>query len=368
MTLQARLVSTVEELASLEPAWSALCADLPDADVFSLPGWHRAWWATMGVTARPAVLVAEDDGQVVGLLPLALRRGGARDAFCRVLEFSGSTQADVHDLVAQPGREEDVLETVREPFAALAADVDVVRLQGIPEGSPLLAWAPLSSDGVRTMVERLPALTVGTLDEMARHWTKSHRGDVGRQTRRLEALGTLALERFSDREAARSVLGDFLAVHTAGWRARSPRVSRRNAALHGFFERLIDELWDEGRVHFSTLTLDGAPISYHYGFLYRGRFYWYKPAYLREYQTYSPGKVHVAKLLAEGAAEGWHTFDFLAGAEAYKYEWSDSERRVVGVELRRSTVLGITGGWLSSRRLRTMERALSSVRRAIVRS
>ena len=58
---------------------------------------------------------------------------------------------------------------------------------------------------------------------------------------------------------------------------------------------------------------------------------WYRPSYLREFQVYSPSKIHIAMLMEQGYKAGWKGFDFLLGEEGYKLQWAPSRRRVVSI-------------------------------------
>ena len=368
MALDVRMVSSLPELEALREAWHALLERAGNTEVFALPEWHLAWWETMGIGRQMAILTVTDGDGLVGVLPLAAYRGGPRDAYARVVEFSGGTQADVHDLLVQPGCSQDVLAAMEGPFTALRRKADLLRLSGVLEASPLLSWPAIAASEHAREVQQLPAATIGsTFDEMARRWHKSHRTDVRRQQRRLTEQGQLSLDCIADADAAKEVLDPLLATHTAPWGARGHRLAKRNAALRRFFSRLIDRMWEHGWVHVSVLRLDDVPISYNFGFLYRGRFYWYKPAFAQAYAPYSPGKVHVAKLLELGVDEGWHTFDLLTGAEPYKFAWADDERRTVTSTAYGTSVVAKTAKWLSAYRRPGALRTLRAARRLVAR-
>jgi CelD/BcsL family acetyltransferase involved in cellulose biosynthesis len=201
-------------------------------------------------------------------------------------------------------------------------------------------------------------------EEMAGGWKKSHRNDVQRQARRLAERGTLTLACPAGPDTVRGHLAAFLAMHARTWRTKGQSLRKRNEELAGFFERLIDELWAES--HFSMLCVDGDPVSYHFGFLHAGRFYWYKPAYDQAYENLSPGKVHIAKLIKLGAEQGWQAFDFLTGAEPYKYAWTGDERHTVDLSWRNPTLRSSVSGALGSARP-GLGRLLRSIRRARAR-
>jgi CelD/BcsL family acetyltransferase involved in cellulose biosynthesis len=189
-------------------------------------------------------------------------------------------------------------------------------------------------------VDTLPYVTIaGSYQTIAQGWRKSHRQDVGRQTRRLESVGALTLRAIEDQQAARAALPHFLEMHTLNWSGMDFSIESKNRSIQSFFDSLINEETSWKLVHFSALELDGKPISYHFGFLFQDRFYWYKPAYDREFENYSPGKVHIAKLLESGVEHEWRIFDLLKGAEPYKESWADGSRTTVDVVFRNAGML-----------------------------
>ena len=96
-----------------------------------------------------------------------------------------------------------------------------------------------------------------------------------------------------------------------------------------FYLKMIDDLLPLGYVHSSVLMLEGAPVSWHFGFLYQGALHYYKPTYAVRLASHSPGKVHLAMLVDQGIRSGWRHIDLGCGMEEYKSRWTDS-----GVELR----------------------------------
>lgn len=282
------------------------------------------------------IMVAEEGGRWVGLLPLAFFRS-LKDGFTRVLEFSGGTQADRHDLLVIPGYEQAVLDLFEKAFEELKDKVRIMRLHSIPQYSVLLKWrATAGQEAVQeTNVAPFLSLVPGmTYEGLEQQWSSSHRGDVRRQIRKLQKKGNLSLRRIGEIHETLRLIDEFFKVHTHKWARSNWRIILYNQIIKRFTVQLIVHLWSEGVIHFSTLNLDNKPISYHFGFLFEKRFYWYKPAYALEFQNYSPGKVHISELLREGLQQGWETFDFLLGDEAYKYLWTKDKDQTINLFVR----------------------------------
>jgi len=88
-----------EALDRLAAEWRELHAVAPAATPFQSWEWARAWWSHRR-RGRLCVLTARDDeGALVGLLPLVVAAFGPT----RRLTFLGAPEADYQDLLAHPG-------------------------------------------------------------------------------------------------------------------------------------------------------------------------------------------------------------------------------------------------------------------------
>jgi CelD/BcsL family acetyltransferase involved in cellulose biosynthesis len=296
------------------------------------------------------IVTAYQGDRLVGVFPLCIRRGVAKEGKARVLEFSGGSQSDLHDIIVDPQTAGEVVQQFETQIDVLRSSVDVVRLQNMPADSLSVGQLCRRYQPYISMI-RHPFLDLtGDYPLLEKKWRASHRGDVRRQRRRLEQQGALALEVIGDIGTALKKLDEFFAVYRTKWRSdRNPRVLKDplwQGPLQQFYIRLCTALGLKCGVHFSVLTLAGRPISFHFGFLYRGRLYYYRPTYDRSYQNFSPGKVHIAMLLELGCEEGWREFDFLLGDEDYKYAWTNQERYAKTLTFRgKRAVLGCMAAW-----------------------
>jgi hypothetical protein len=81
-----------------------------------------------------------------------------------------------------------------------------------------------------------------------------------------------------------------------------------------------------GWLSFSVVELDGEPLAFHFGFVYRGRLVWYKPSYNVSFAKYSPGLLLIRFLAEYALAEGIDELDFTIGNEAFKQRFTNAER------------------------------------------
>jgi len=71
-------------------------------------------------------------------------------------------------------------------------------------------------------------------------------------------------------------------------------------------------------IRFTRILWQDHPISFHFGFNYKGSYMWYKPTFDIDLARHSPGEVLLRQLLLQAQKENAHTFDFGLGDEPFK--------------------------------------------------
>jgi hypothetical protein len=144
----------------------------------------------------------------------------------------------------------------------------------------------------------------------------SLRGEIKRQIRRLEEKGDVELVVYDSQNEKEAIiqLNELLKVHSIRW----PNAYK----APNFHHNILTKGLNSNTVHFSALFLSGVPISWHLGFLFKDRMYYYMPAIAEEYQKNSPGKIHLYFLNKLAIESGFKFFDHLRGEENYKDGWT----------------------------------------------
>ena len=85
-------------------------------------------------------------------------------------------------------------------------------------------------------------------------------------------------------------------------------------------------LLDAGALRMHAIRLGERIVAVFYGFAHAGTVYYYLSGYDPELERLSIGTLIVAHAIEEAVREGATTFDFLRGAEEYKYAWGAADR------------------------------------------
>lgn len=168
--------------------------------------------------------------------------------------------------------------------------------------------------------------TYPTWAQFEAHWKASPQvrtGDSGRQRRRLEKeLGPLRFELDDRRPEVFEACVTWKAGQYVATGVQNMFADPRNVAL---FRRLRER----GVLLVSSLRAGETLLAVHFGSHHDGRMTWWVPAYDPQYGKYSPGRLLLEELIKTSHAQGDREFDFLIGAEGYKFMYA-THNRVIG--------------------------------------
>jgi CelD/BcsL family acetyltransferase involved in cellulose biosynthesis len=289
----------------------------PDPHVFYHPVLVRSWCDTYRSfqDVSPLFCVAEIDGITV-FLPLVIWRRSWKNAFLRMIVPVGFAEFDYHDPVVAGPRNASIMKRFWAMVERELSGNPKIRYDTIDTSGWRFAYG---EDGWEKSEDVCPFVDLNPYADFADYFSKiskSLRQDIGRQKRRMAEAGELRFRVITAAEGADALgmLPRFLEMHVKRW----PNAFR----APGFHEAVLRNGVPAGIVHFSTLQLGSEPISWHLGFRYRNRYYYYLPVFLEQYAAYSPSKVHLSYLKEDCFAHGKGIFDYLRGAESYKSGWA----------------------------------------------
>ncbi|MEP7159090.1 MAG: GNAT family N-acetyltransferase [Chloroflexota bacterium] len=344
-------------------SWDRLLARTWSPTPFSRWNFHRAWWDAYGETAHEQYLavVPEDSGpqidweRAIAIVPLMHRHevepGDAaehtvlrpHDPTCstvpgdaKAIFFGASYHADYASVLAAPADLPAVADALATALfgppdpAHGPRDWDVVDLRRLRPADPaLVALEAAFRDPThgwyvaREKEDVCPVITTpsGDWDEYLATLDKKDRHEIRRKMRRAEAVGEMTIEVSTPAEEA---IEAFIELHRARFGEnglfpdnaggeRSRRFVQRLAQLEcddpqGHLQ--VGLVRCGGRLVFAMVAFDDGQTC----FLYNAGI---EPT-AREV---SPGITGAAMYFKDRMAAGRRRFDFLRGAEPYKYEW-----------------------------------------------
>jgi glycosyltransferase involved in cell wall biosynthesis len=260
-----------------EEEWRALYDKCPGTTPFASPEWLSGWPLAFAKVRRNGELVA---------------------------------MAAVGDMEFSDYR--DVLAADREAARALWDQLPPCTLDEIPPDSPFLeaidvntedaSWCPF----VRLDRLKLPAKLEKNL-RLQRHKLEEKGGEFclasGGETKEyLDAL---------------------FALHAERWHGAGVLASQEIRAFH---YRAAPAFARRGWLRFHGIRLEGRLRAVLYAFCKEGRVYYYLSGFDPTLAQYGPGSLLMHEAMRYAMAQGDREFDFLRGAEEYKYRWGAENR------------------------------------------
>lgn len=319
----------------LRPQWNALVRAGRFDNLFMTWEWQTTWWRHLG-TGELYILEVRDDGDLVGIVPLYLETSPHERRFNLVgcIEVS-----DYLDVIAPAGAEEDVLQAFADFLvSADAPPWDVVDLCNLPEVSRthevLPALAAQRGLDVRRMREDVsPVIPLPqTWDAYLAILSKKDRHELRRKLRRLQRETSFHWGRVASPEDLPAAVEAFLALHRA---SSPPKHAFMDTQMADFFRVVAEVFLQQSWLWLSLLEVEGEPAAGLLCFDYGNRIWVYNSGYNPRYVRVSPGVAAVAFAIQDAIAAGRAVFDFLQGAEEYKYRFGAQDTEIIRVLLRR---------------------------------
>ena len=319
----------LEEFESVQEEWEGILPSCHTNTIFVTPWLQRTWWRIFGDESELRIMSLRDNGALVGLAPMVLRDG--------VLTFLGDTDLfDYHDFLVPKGNEASFYGALFDFLPTM--DWHTIELKSLPQDSPTVRHAAALAEqkGYAVEVSEEDVAPVAPLpsswEEFVADLPKKDRHELRRKMRRLDEAGVTNQYTCGDGEALGGCMEDFLRLHRA---SRQDKRRFMTPQRERFFTDAAVELGRRDQFKLAFLELDGVRVASCISFDYLDSSLLYNSGYDPSYSKLSVGLVNKALAIKEAIETGKRTFEFLRGAERYKYDLGAKDRVVYQLVVRR---------------------------------
>ncbi|MFL5615364.1 MAG: GNAT family N-acetyltransferase [Gemmatimonadaceae bacterium] len=329
-TLERAELRSVECLEEVADDWARLCT-IAASTPFQRPEWILPWWRHFGVGALRVITVRRA-GELVGLAPLYVRPDARLGS---EITFIGSGNSDYVDIVAHPAHGAAVARSIVDWITSVARDWERCELGPLRSTSPLLTAAlPNGWRWARSQWDTCPLLRItGRSSSGASAVPARLYAQLQYERRRLARSRALEVEH-ATRDSAAALFQLVCRLHAARWQGRGGG-TLADGSVRRFHAEVAPAMAKAGALRLHVLRVDGQPVAAFYGFADANRWYYYLGGFDPELSRYSVGSLAILHAIEQASAEGATEFDFLRGAEAYKYRWGAVDQPVYGCRLTR---------------------------------
>lgn len=317
--LSARLIESLDELASVRAGWDELAVEAQRP--FAAPAWSIAWWNHLRPDgAQLRVLVVDDGERLVAVFPLC--------ASGRAYRPMGGGLAPVEPL-ARAGLEREAAEAAARLLAETEprpATVELEQHGSAPDWAAMLSQAWGGGRGAWRALESESPVPCVDLGEGFEDWiagkSSSFRRDVRRNRRKLDDAG--AIFRFAGEETVERDVGEFLRLH----RMRLGELGGTSLPSAGVDAMLLEvaaELLPVGRFRLLSLELDGKTIAAQLLLAAGQEVSAWNSGFDEAYGSHSPSMQCLVHALEDASERGERTMSLGPGGQDYKSRLAGSE-------------------------------------------
>jgi CelD/BcsL family acetyltransferase involved in cellulose biosynthesis len=321
------IIDTLEGFEKLKEQWNNLLVQSCANTIFLTWEWLYSWAETyLGRENRLFIIMVYDEDEVVGIAPWYIGCEHLSTFRLRKIEFLGSPDADSDylDVIMRKGKEKKVSRLIYDfLFAGGSRMWDCLFLRDIPAESLFLLYfaEKMREDGKYAEFQScsycptapLPTSSEDFLSGLSSH----HRFNLRRHRRLLEKDGNYAHQSFRGPDGWAS-LDTFLAFHRD---KKGCNDERFYSLLKACVARCKDKDW----VQIDLLSVNEKPAAALFHFQYGNVTSQY---IMVTDKTINPkisiGNVLIGLCIEASIKRGISAYDFLKGAEEFKFSWAGS--------------------------------------------
>ena len=301
----------------LRQPWNDIYLRSQGGLLFSSPDWAEAWWRYFSKGSMLFAGSMEEDGKVIGIVPLRLQNG--------ILQFIGADNLfDFQDFIIENGREEVFYRTLLQYLSEIKATrLELAAL--LPNSSAYRTLIPLAQKSGLDVTYYQEDVTVSLdlpadLPTYLALLSGKQRHELLRKERRLNEEGNVTYQ-VKDRVDDADI---DLFLHFFR-ESREDKNRFLTPPVELFMKDIITSSEARGALRLGILELNSTPIAATLCFEYRGGMYLYNSGYSPDYRWLSAGLLSKYYSIRDSIARGKTYYDFLKGAEKYKFHLGGKE-------------------------------------------
>ncbi len=247
----------------------------------------------------------------------------SRGIAARRLEMWGTGIADLGDANVEAP---DAAPILWREIEALSQSCQGAHLAQIAADSPLVACARAANWTISD-AETCPVLTFpATFDEYVKSLGKNMREQIKRYPKRLEKQFAVEYELAQTPAQLEIALADLFRLHGKRWRARGQTGVLGLPSRQKFHRLVCRKFLENNWLRLWTLRVDGRAACVLLSYFWGEKYYFFIGGFEPELMRWSVGTCLFSRVFQSAIEEGAREFDFLRGAEEYKYRFGALDR------------------------------------------
>jgi CelD/BcsL family acetyltransferase involved in cellulose biosynthesis len=326
------VVDNDAELRNLAADWVQLFKSNPHHSPFQSWGWVDSWIKHLAGPHELCFICRRNDaGELLFVLPLVRRLSRehrSRGEYFLACGY-GPDCSDYIGCLWHPSIEEHVADMTAwalNKFVEGSAQVKLTSLPGIGR-FPHELNDVLKKTGRAALVEHFQSCPAVQLpeswDDFRKGLSRNFRSQVGRRHRGILKHETAKLCSVSAERAA-DFADDIIRLNRVRMSAKGIVSTLENDSFRAFIREVIPRLAEDGLAWMDAVTNGSKTVGAALNLVHGGRVYYYTGGFDEEFSSLQPGTALFAEVIKRSITNGYKSYDFLRGQEAYKFRWGTS--------------------------------------------
>ncbi len=322
-----RRIGSLDDLRALRDQWNRLAAAQGDRNVFLTCEWVSNWREHFHAGSELYSIAVSEGSTLRALVPLELASVKWRGLPVRELRFIQATSGDFHtyaDFLCDGS--ETLFREVFDYLGRHSDQWDVMRLDGIPAGSPTLEWLQNECRLRSFAISLQPSFSSyylptncsweSYLKARSSHFRKHDRYYANK----LGKLGEISVQTHRDVDNGKLGVPKVFDLYAKSWKK-----DKGTAAMQRHHSGLVNVFGPLGQFELSVLELDGRPIASLLSLLYEQTLYTVDTQYDSSLAAVSPGYALLRHTIKDAMARGLKEIDW-SSAEPHVERWTDLKK------------------------------------------
>lgn len=324
--LKTTRISSFDELRSIKDEWDRLLGHNHTQMVFLTHEWVTKWWKHFGRGNELMVLLVKENGKLVCIAPLMIRKSRTLLWSRRTIQFIGTPLSDYCDFIVPRG-EKKPLKAIYQYLFDNKRSWTKINLEEIPEKSPTLRMSEKILKGMIKLYDisfSNKCLSANFKDMSEKEIKKLLRKrDIQRNMNYFKDKGELVYQEAKSPSERNEALKTLFDQHIKAWDEKKTLSMFRDSKCQEFFIDVSKELLPKGKISVWTLKCDKQMVAVQLGFNYDKTYLEYCRSHDIDYTVKGPGMILSSRVMEHYFNNDYDKVDFSRGAHPYKYRFSN---------------------------------------------
>jgi hypothetical protein len=343
-----RKISNYTDFISLKKDWNNLLKESGNDSIFLRHEWFDCWWRSHAETYEDAqnlsILLIEDKGKCIGIIPLKTSRVKYRGLKVKKLGFLESGLSPCADVILTSEKEGSIREALHFLKKQKEWDILILNKLSIKSENYKLLEKILKEEnfmfGIKSSLKNPIIPTVEHWPDFLSKRSAKFRKSLRYKLNKAKKLSSFQIERISEPNDIKNILPLIFKISKKSWKAKSKQSIADRTAYRDFFEYFTDEAGKMGWINVWLLKNSEDYIAYEYHLMYDGIAYPIGADFDESSSQLSPGSIleyHIIK----GLFEDPEVKEYNTCAHSYKYlrNWTDIIETHADIEIFNSMAL-----------------------------